>query len=98
MNREYSCKCVFTVICVCCTTAMVGYWFYKFGAEDRDIGVVDYELFEKMTDNPFPVITLCLSDIFVPKSFPEHSRQIDVHEYPYIINVMNIIYYTTAHV
>ena len=31
----------FEVICVLGVAVMVGYWFYKYEIDDRDIGVVD---------------------------------------------------------
>ena len=81
MNCNFLCKCAFTIVCIVCTIGMVGYWLYKFAVEDRDIGVVDYESFEKPTDIPFPVVTFCFSDIFVPKSFPVDYQEIDIDEY-----------------
>jgi hypothetical protein len=37
---------------------MVGFWFYKYEVEDRDVGVVDYELLEKV-DVELPTFSLC---------------------------------------
>ena len=78
MNRNNSCKCGFKIICVLCTIGMVGFWLYKYGEEDRDIGVVDYESFEKESDIPFPVVTFCFRNIFIPKHFSTDSHHIDV--------------------
>ena len=50
---------------------MVGYWFYKFAVEDRDIGVVDYTSFEESKDIPFPVVTFCFENVLMPKRMPD---------------------------
>ena len=50
---------------------MVGYWFYKFAVEDRDIGVVDYKSFEESKEIPFPVVTFCFENVFLPKRMPD---------------------------
>ena len=44
---------------------MIGYWLYKFVIEDRDVGVVDYELMEKAKDVEYPVPAFCFQDPFV---------------------------------
>ena len=36
---------------------MVGYWFYKYEVEDRDIGVVDYVSLEDTEEIMFPAIS-----------------------------------------
>ena len=36
---------------------MVGFWFYKYEVEDRDVGVVDYESLEK-ADVELPALSL----------------------------------------
>lgn len=54
----------FTVMCVAGVILMVGYWIYKFVIEDRDVGVVDYEQWEKLAVEP-PVVSLCIEKPFV---------------------------------
>ena len=78
MNCQRWCKFCFTIMCIVITISMVGYWFYKFAAEDRDIGVVDYQSFEESSSNPFPVVTFCFDDIFIPSNMP---NKINVTEY-----------------
>ena len=51
----------FELICFIGVVVMVGFWFYKYEVEDRDIGVVDYELLEK-TDVELPALSLCFEN------------------------------------
>ena len=43
---------------------MVGFWFYKYEVEDRDIGVVDYELLER-SNVKRPSVSMCFRDPFL---------------------------------
>lgn len=45
---------------------MIGYWFYKFEIEDRNVGVVDYELMEN-TDVEYPALSVCIENPFIQK-------------------------------
>ena len=81
MTRLYSFKCCFTITCIFCTLSMVGYWIYKYFAEDRDIGVVDYKSFEESLDNPFPVVSFCFDSIFLPRAFPNNNISSNYFEY-----------------
>ena len=65
---------------------MIGYWFYKFKVEDRDIGVVDYESLEISDYNLFPVVSFCFSDIFLPDAFPSNDSKIDKSQYLSYLN------------
>ena len=49
----------FLTVCVMC---MVGYWFYKFEVEDRDIGVVDYVWLRDATEVKYPAASICFRD------------------------------------
>ena len=40
---------------------MVGYWFYKFEVEDRDIGTVDYTSFKDDPKIIYPAASLCFA-------------------------------------
>ena len=71
-NRKLFRSC-FTILCAIAVTFMVGYWFYKYQVEDRDIGVVDYIPFEDSKDFQFPVVSLCFKDPFIG----ERLREID---------------------
>ena len=63
-NRK-KCKTLFTISCTICVAVMVGYWFYKYDVEDRDIGVVDYDPLSHAEDIPFPAVSLCIRDPFL---------------------------------
>ena len=65
---------------------MVGYWFYKFAVEDRDIGVVDYELLEVSSHNLFPVVSFCFSDILLAKQFSSNISKVDKSQYLKYLN------------
>ena len=64
-------KSVFTIACVIVVLGMVGFWFYKYEIEDRDIGVVDYAPLQDANDIEFPVTSLCFKDPFVCKTYPQ---------------------------
>ena len=68
---------LFTVICIIGVTCMVGYWIYKFGVEDRDIGVVDYKPLEDIPDTEVPVPTLCFRNPFLPDRLSEITRYLE---------------------
>ena len=63
-NRK-KCKTLFTIVCTICVAVMVGYWFYKYDVEDRDIGVVDYAPLSQAEDIPFPAVSLCIREPFL---------------------------------
>ena len=48
----------FELVCFIGSALMVGFWFYKYEVEDRDIGVVDYESLGK-ADVELPALSLC---------------------------------------
>ena len=73
-----SIKSYFTIICFIAVSFMIGYWFYKYGIEDRDVGVVDYVQIEDAMDIPIPVVSLCFEDIIVD------GRLNDVNKTDYI--------------
>ena len=50
---------------------MIGYWFYKYEVEDRDIGIVDYIPLEEANDIEFPMATLCLVQPFIEAEIKE---------------------------
>ena len=67
INRK-AVKLSFTIVCAIVVTFMVGYWFYKFEYEDRDIGVVDYAMLEEEEDIEFPVVSLCFEYPFIEEN------------------------------
>ena len=62
-------KFCFMIICTIVVAFMIGFWFYKYGIEDRDIGVVDYAKLKDETDIAFPAISVCLNNPFLDKAF-----------------------------
>ena len=60
-NRKLFRSC-FTILCGIAVIFMVGYWFYKYKVEDRDIGVVDYVSLADAKEFQFPVVSLCFKD------------------------------------
>ena len=58
-------KFSFSSICIVAAAFMVGYWFYKFKVEDREVGVVDYVTLEKADDVHFPTVSMCLENPFL---------------------------------
>ena len=66
-NRK-SCKFVYTIACIIALTSMVGYWFYKYEIEDRDIGVVEYTTLEDSEEIKFPAVSLCFEEPFLDKN------------------------------
>ena len=45
----------FRIVCIIVVLFMIGYWFYKYEIEDRDIGVVDYVSLEDAKYFDFPL-------------------------------------------
>ena len=60
-----TCRYLFSFICNIGVILMISYWLYKFMVEDRDVGVVDYELMEKAKDVEYPIPALCFQDPFI---------------------------------
>ena len=61
----------FAVSCWIIVGIMIGYWFYKYGIEDRDIGVVDYVPLEEANDVELPMATICLMQPFMEENLKE---------------------------
>ena len=78
MNTFRACFCA---ICIVTVTFMVGYWFYKFQIEDRDIGVVDYQSFEQAKEVDFPIPYLCFLDPFVKNKNDDIDTNINATTY-----------------
>ena len=81
MNGEAFIRRSFAIICILSAICMVGYWFKKFAVEDRDVGLVDYESFEESENSPFPVISFCFRNIFMPKRVSNINNKISISEY-----------------
>ena len=74
-------KFSFTFSCVIVVTFMIGFWFYKFEVEDRDIGVVDLVPIGEATDIKLPYPTLCFIDPFVDEKLGKMIPKLDKHSY-----------------
>ena len=76
LNRKVF-KLSFAILCAIVVAFMVGYWFYKYEYEDRDIGVVDYAMLEHEKDIKSPVTSLCFESPFIgeyPEKIPVKIR------------------------
>ena len=62
-------KLCYTILCIITVSFMMGYWFYKYEVEDRDIGVVDYAQLENAKEIKIPDVTICID-------FPFHVRNL----------------------
>ena len=71
-DRQGSISKIFQMLCCIVVLIMVGYWLYKFKIEDRDIGVVDYELLEK-AEVDFPVVSICFRNPFLEKELRKET-------------------------
>ena len=60
---------------------MIGFWFYKYKVEDRDIGVVDYVFMAEDVDIKTPVASLCFDNPFVERKLKEIDLDIDADSY-----------------
>lgn len=68
LNRKIL-KSSFTILCAIVVAFMVGYWFYKYEVEDRDIGVVDYVALEDANDIEYPAVSMCFE-------YPFHEKRL----------------------
>ena len=67
----------YTVSCWLTVGVMIGYWFYKYEFEDRDIGIVDYVPLEDANDIELPIATICLVDPFSDRRLKETDSSIN---------------------
>ena len=68
------CKTAFTIACTICVAIMVGYWFYKYDVEDRDIGVVDYAPLNHAKDIKYPAVSICFRNPFLYQNYEQSVR------------------------
>ena len=54
----------FSLICIIVVITMVSYWIYKYEVVDRNVGVVDYEILEKIEDD-LPALAMCFMNPFM---------------------------------
>ena len=55
---------------------MVSFWMYKYTLVDRSIGVVDYEVVEKM-DDELPQLSLCFMNPFLREKLQDVDPDIN---------------------
>ena len=80
LNRKIF-KSSFTVVCVIVVVFMVGYWFYKYKYEDRDIGVVDYAMLMEAEDVEVPAVSLCFENPFIVANLSTTSSYVSKERY-----------------
>ena len=78
-NRQKINVC-FNFACAIVVAFMVGFWFYKYAVEDREIGMVDYP-FLKDTNIKFPVTSICFVDPFIDEKLKEINSTISREKY-----------------
>ena len=71
----------FHIICFAGVCFMIGYWWYKYHVEDKDIGVVDYADIERAEEIEYPSGTLCLKDPFILEKLRQYNSSIDQKSY-----------------
>ena len=72
---------LFRVACIVSALCMVGYWFYKFEIEDRDVGIVDYKPFENASKVRYPVPSLCSYKPFSRKKVLKIDPNVNIQKY-----------------
>ena len=79
-NRK-TCKTVYTIACVIVVAFMVGYWWFKYEVEDRDIGVVDYAPLHDAKEIRFPAVSICFANPFHDKNLRVTNANITTNAY-----------------
>ena len=72
---------LFKTLCTICVICMVGYWFYKFDVEDRDIGIVDYTSFEDDSRINYPVASFCFNTPFSQEKVSRNNSDLNITYY-----------------
>ena len=71
----------FKTACIVAAICMVGYWFYKFDVEDRDIGTVDYMSFKDASGIKYPVASLCFEEPFSRGKISNSDIDVNITQY-----------------
>ena len=74
-------KVLFSIICFFGASVMVGYWMYKFGIDDRVIGVVDYILVDEAEDIELPNMAMCLTYPVLEKWLLVDNQTVSKNDY-----------------
>ena len=72
--NKHSFKIGFTLTCMVAVAFMIGFWFYKYWIEDRDVGVVDYVHIEDETKFKLPVVSFCFEDVVVTEKLKNANK------------------------
>ena len=75
-SKRKTLKSCFSIVCMIVVAFMVGYWYYKYKIEDRDIGVIDAIPLEEAEEIKFPAVSLCFEDPFLEKNFKKVNSNI----------------------
>ena len=67
--------------CVKVVTFMIGYWWYKYEIEDRDIGVVDLVPNEELCTIIFPIASVCFNDLIITEKLMKIDPNFSVNSY-----------------
>ena len=79
--KSRTCKFYFKHLCLVTVVFMVGYWFYKYEIEDRDIGVVDYVSMSEAHNFELPIATLCIKNPFLANLSSDGNSKADFEKY-----------------
>ena len=71
----------FNICCIVALIFMIGYWFYKYEIQDRDIGVVDYRTFKQEENIKYPIVSICFRNPIVEYKLKDINDQINVSTY-----------------
>ena len=66
----------FSLICIIAVITMVSYWIYKYEVVDRNVGVVDYEVLDKIKDD-LPALAMCFMNPFLNNKLPSGDPNIN---------------------
>ena len=80
-------------VCIFGAVLMVSYWFYKFGIEDRDIGVVDYIPFDEDNDITVPNLAICFQNPFLKSLVDVNENLTTQSYYEYLMGERNETYF-----
>ena len=71
-------KLLFSFACAIVVAFMVGYWYYKYEIEDRDIGVVDYSPLINAEEVELQVVSVCFNNPFLKDKLQGINSSISV--------------------
>ena len=86
VSQRNSFRVTFKVVCVFVVTWMIGFWFYKFIIDDRDIGIVDYISIEDDDDFDLPMPYMCFETPVLIKQMNSVEPRTNHSEYLTLIH------------